>query len=78
MTPVSIEEAQAALPSLIAKLKPGEQVEITEADHTVARLVGGPFRVGGKRRPGSAVGKLVIHQDDDEHLDGFREQPSKR
>jgi antitoxin (DNA-binding transcriptional repressor) of toxin-antitoxin stability system len=39
MSVVSIEEAQAKLPELIAGLQPGKAVEITLGDRTVARLV---------------------------------------
>lgn len=73
MSTVSMQEAQASLPSLIAKLEPGEEVRITEDHRTVARLVGEPAHDRRPRRPGSAIGKLVVLEDDDQHLDDFRE-----
>ncbi|MCD4728602.1 MAG: type II toxin-antitoxin system Phd/YefM family antitoxin [Pirellulales bacterium] len=39
MTTATIEEAQAHLATLIAQLKPGEEVVIVERDRPVARLV---------------------------------------
>ncbi len=71
MAPISIEEAQAHLEDLIARLGPGEEVRIVEGDKTVARLVRGP--AGGKkpRRPGSAIGQFFVCEDDDEHLRDF-------
>ncbi len=70
---VSIEEAQARLPKLIEKLKAGEELVIMRADEPVARLTTAPCPVLKPRRPGSAVGKLRIISEDDEHLDEFRE-----
>ncbi len=73
MTTVSIEQAQAQLPGLIASLKPGEELLITERNRPVARLVAERQSPAKPRRPGSAVGKLVIVEDDDSHLEDFRE-----
>jgi prevent-host-death family protein len=71
MTMVSIEEAQAKLPELIEKLVPGAELIITRNDEPVARLIGDrPTRQ--PRQPGSAKGKLIIHSEDDEHLDCYR------
>ncbi|WP_165232014.1 type II toxin-antitoxin system Phd/YefM family antitoxin [Aquisphaera insulae] len=69
MTTITIEEAQAKLPQLIDQLAPGEEVIISDGQKTVARLVGqsGPAR-HKPRQPGSAKGKLVILEEDDEHL----------
>jgi prevent-host-death family protein len=39
MTAVSIKEAKAKLPELIHKLKPGDEVIITEKNLSVARLL---------------------------------------
>ena len=65
---VSIEEAQAHLAELIARLQPGEELVITQNEQPVAKLI---VQSGGSRqprRPGSAKGKLIILADDDEHL----------
>lgn len=73
MTTVTLEEAQANLARLIAKLKPGEEVVITQQDRAVARLLAEPTNARRPRRPGSAIGKLTIVEDDDVHLDDFKE-----
>lgn len=66
---VTIEEAQRRLPELIAGLKAGEELTITDQDLAVARLVA----AGEPRRPGSAAGMLTILTEDDEHLKDFAE-----
>ncbi len=70
---VSIEEAQAHLAELIEKLGPGEEVVITHNKQPVARLISQREAARRPRQPGSAKGKLIIHSEDDEHLDDFRE-----
>jgi len=70
---VSLNEAQTHLPDLIAGLKPGEELEITINDRTVARLVAEPAKARKPRRPGSAVGILVVVAEDDEHLRDFKD-----
>ena len=52
MTTASIEEVQVSLRSLIAHLKPGEEVVILEHDRPVARLIGEPRqrKLGGGHR----------------------------
>jgi len=73
MVTVTVEEVQAQLPDLIAKMKPGEEVLIVEQDPPVARLVAEPAPARGKRQAGSAIGILRIVADDDAHLEDFRE-----
>ena len=73
MSTVSVQEAQAKLSELIHKLKPGDELVITENNQPIARLVAQPIPPGKPRQRGSAKGKLVIHALDDEHLDDFRE-----
>lgn len=72
-TIITIEEAQAHLPELIAQLQPGEELLIQSHEQTIAKLVGSPHPRLKPRKPGSAVGKLVILAEDDEHLADFRE-----
>ena len=69
MTTATIEEVQASLPSLISHLKPGEEVVILGHDRPVARLIGEPRQ----RKLGGGIGKLVLVEDDDSHLDDFKE-----
>lgn len=73
MTTATIEEAQVHLAALIAQLKPGEELVIVERDRPVARLVAERSEKLGTRQPGSAIGKLTIVEDDDAHLEDFRE-----
>ena len=73
MTTVTIEKAQANLAGLIAELKPGEELLITQEDRPVARLVAEPANRRVPRQPGSAIGKLRIVEDDDTHLADFKE-----
>ena len=75
MTTVTIQEAQAKLPDLIRKLKPGDEVVITENNQPVAKLVSElPKPNPGLRLPpGLGKGYLRIISDDDEHLKDFAE-----
>lgn len=72
-TTVSIEEAQAHLAELIDSLGPGEELVITRNRRPVARLIGQREVARRPRQPGSAKGKIIIHADDDEHLNDFRD-----
>jgi len=74
-TTITIEEAQAKLPELIAKLAPGEEVVITQNDQPVAELH--PI-AREKPRPqfGSCKGMLTIVAEDEEHLEDFKEYMS--
>ena len=69
MSSISIEKAQAELIELIDKLQPGEEVEITKNQQTVAKLVGQKR----SRQFGLGKGKLTIVQEDDEHLADFKD-----
>ncbi len=73
MRTVSVQEAETQLRMLIANLKPGEDVLITEHDRPVARLVAEPWSPRRPRRPGTAVGELTIVEDDDSYLAEFKE-----
>lgn len=69
MLTVTIEEAQATLPALISSLKPGEEAVIVNNGLPVARLIKLPHQ----RQPGGGIGKLRIIEEDDEHLQDFRD-----
>ena len=74
MTTVSIHEARTKLAELIHGLQAGEEVIITDNDQPVARLVAVPGVPQRKpRQPGTAKGVLLIHVEDDTHLDDFKE-----
>jgi len=71
MHTVTVEEAQTHLVALIAGLAPGEEVLITQQDRTVARIIAESATGRPARQPGSARGKLIVLEEDDEHLDDF-------
>jgi antitoxin (DNA-binding transcriptional repressor) of toxin-antitoxin stability system len=58
---------------LIAALQPGEELVLTQNDTPVARLVRAPTGKRQPRVPGTMKGKLVIHEDDKDHLKDFAE-----
>jgi len=72
MNAVSIEEAQANLPVLVHKLKPGEELVIIENSQPVATLI--PAKVRSERKLGTLRG-TVRHMapDFDAPLDDFKE-----
>lgn len=74
-TTVTLEEAQAKLPDLIAQLAPGEDVVITQNAQPVAEL---HLIVKTKPRPqfGNCQGMLTIVAEDKEHLKDFEEYMS--
>ena len=70
---ITVEEAQAHLKELIGNLAPGEELVITEDQRPVAKMVGQGVPARKPRARGGAKGKLVIHEEDDEHLKDFEE-----
>ena len=76
MNTISLEDAQARLPDLIAQLAPGEELVITRDTQAVARLVGDRPQERKPRVPGTMRGILTIVSDDDEHLKDFEEYMS--
>lgn len=68
---ISMKEAQAALPEIIQKLGPGEEVVITQDDRPVAEL----RSLATKPQPqfGSCKGMLTVVAEDEEHLEDFEE-----
>lgn len=71
MSVVSMQEAQARLPELIADLQHGEAIQITSDGKPVARLTPEASASRRPRQPGSAIGKLIVNAEDDEHLRDF-------
>jgi antitoxin (DNA-binding transcriptional repressor) of toxin-antitoxin stability system len=69
---VTLEDAQTHLSELIAKLQPGEEVQIMSGQQIVARIIGTTTATRQPRRPGSAIGTLKILADDEEHLQDFQ------
>lgn len=75
-TTITMAEAQAKLPELVAHMESGEEIIITQDHKPVARLMREQSAVRKPRKPrkaGSAKGKLIILQEDDEHLKDFEE-----
>ena len=72
-TTVTMEEAQAKLPELVAQLAGGEEIVITQDQKPVAKLVSQKAAPRKPRKAGSAKGRLIILQEDDEHLKDFEE-----
>ena len=56
---VDVHEAKTHLSKLLERVWLGEEIVIARAGEPVARLV--PERRPRRRRPGSAKGKIVIH-----------------
>jgi len=73
MSTVTLEAARADLPDIIHRLRPGEEVVITEGGLVVARLI--REQQPGWQRPGPGLckGMMTIVADDDEHLKDFAE-----
>jgi len=72
---ITLEEAQAKLPELIAKLTPGEEIVITQNAQPVAEL---HLIAKEKPRPrfGICQGMLTIITEDEEYLEDFKEYMS--
>ena len=71
---VTLEDAQARLGELIARLQPGEEIVITDAARPVARIVGEPKPAPQPRSLGALKGTvLYIAPDFDAALDEFKD-----
>ncbi|HEY1861198.1 MAG TPA: hypothetical protein VGG61_12625 [Gemmataceae bacterium] len=71
---VTIHEAHAWQPEIIANLSPGEQVIITRDGQVVATLIAEPQPKRPPRQPGNAKGKITFMADDlDAPLEDFEE-----
>jgi antitoxin (DNA-binding transcriptional repressor) of toxin-antitoxin stability system len=74
MSTVTLKDAQARLPELIAGLRPGEEIVITRDETPVARLVAEAPPQRQPRRPGTLKGTvLYMAPDFDAPLDEFKE-----
>lgn len=72
MQTATVEEVQSRLPEMLRNLGAGNEVVIVSEGKPVGRLVA-PIPSKGVPIPGRGKGKLVIHSDDDEHLQDFAE-----
>ena len=74
MNAVTLEEAQAKLPEIVGRLKPGEEVLILRHSQPVARIIAEQAKIRKPREPGTAKGKILFMADDfDAPLEEFRE-----
>jgi prevent-host-death family protein len=74
MSTITLEEAQARLPELIASLQPGGELVITQNERPVAKLVSESSSSRRPRQPGSAKDKILYMADDfDAPLEDFKE-----
>ncbi|MEZ6125541.1 MAG: hypothetical protein R3C49_20530 [Planctomycetaceae bacterium] len=71
MASISLEQAQSELPKIISSLKAGETILITDRGIPVARLSPEVRHFRKRRQPGSALGRLTVLSDDDDHLVDF-------
>jgi antitoxin (DNA-binding transcriptional repressor) of toxin-antitoxin stability system len=76
MSTVTIEEAQANLPQLLASLAAGQIVQTVDRGRPIARLIGEGLQPRPPRQPGSAIGQLFIVAEDEEYLRDFEEYMS--
>jgi antitoxin (DNA-binding transcriptional repressor) of toxin-antitoxin stability system len=70
---ITMAEAHARLPELVALLADGEELIITQDDKPVARLVREVPPPRKPRKAGKCKGMMKIISDDDEHLKDFEE-----
>jgi prevent-host-death family protein len=70
---ITVEEAQAKLAELIARLTLGEEIVITQNQEPVAKLVGQRPPERRPRVPGNCKGMITFAVEDDEHLKDFQE-----
>ena len=73
MPPITIEEAQAKLPEILASLNPGDQIAIVQAGEEIARLTRSsrqqwPCKAGSYRKA-----EFWMAPDFDAPLDDFKE-----
>jgi antitoxin (DNA-binding transcriptional repressor) of toxin-antitoxin stability system len=74
MSTITLEEAQARLPELIAGLHPGEELVITRNDQPVAKLTGQAQAQLAPRQLGTLKGTvLYMAPDFDAPLEDFKE-----
>jgi antitoxin (DNA-binding transcriptional repressor) of toxin-antitoxin stability system len=69
---ITLQEAQARLPELIADLQPGAELIISDQGKPVAKLTRAE-RTSWPCQAGSAAGKIWMAPDFDAPLDEFKE-----
>jgi antitoxin (DNA-binding transcriptional repressor) of toxin-antitoxin stability system len=69
---IPIEQAAIHLAELVGKLRPGDEIVLTEHNQPVARILPNRSKLV-RRKAGSCKGMLIVLQEDDEHLKDFGE-----
>jgi prevent-host-death family protein len=72
MSNVTLEEAQAHLPDLLEKLRPGQEITITDHGKPLAHVKKAE-RTSWPCKAGSARGKIHMAPDFDAPLEEFKE-----
>ncbi len=71
---LSLADAQVRLTEVVENMIPGEKLFLTVNDYPIAELVRTAYLPTTEpRKPGSAIGKIFILEEDDSHLDDFKE-----
>lgn len=71
---ISLTEIQARLPEILDQMLPGQKLWVTDPEgNLVATLVKEPPPRTAPRQPGTAVGRLTVIAEDDQHLKDFAE-----
>ena len=73
MHTTTLEDAQARLPELISRLKPGDSLIITRDAKPVARITAEGSSTRQRPGPGLCKHMITIVADDDDHLKDFAE-----
>jgi antitoxin (DNA-binding transcriptional repressor) of toxin-antitoxin stability system len=69
---ISIDQAASRLHELVSALSPGDEIVLTRDDYPIARIVPEPS-AGLRPEPGAFRGALTVLQEDDEHLEHFKD-----
>ena len=70
---VTIEHAARHLAELVSALTPGDEITLTSKNQPIARIVPAEARPVRRRQGGAGQGRLIVLQEDDEHLKDFQE-----
>jgi len=71
---ISLADAQKRLAEIVENMIPGEKLFLTVNDSAIAELVRTRYLPTTEpRKPGSAIGQIFILEEDDSHLEDFKE-----
>ena len=72
-TLLALEDNTLSLPELVGNLSPGDEIVLTVEGRPKAKLIAKETPARPPRRAGSAKGKLIILNENDDHLADFGE-----